>query len=112
MTTASTKEAPHLTQLGALRIEKPHPLPGAPLLGGNMNVLQGGEGAPARGRGRSDDDRGRIDEPATKTRPQLNRPVDDRSMSARRQVIARGQLVAVGDEFGVLVTELAKLSKA
>jgi flagellar motor switch protein FliN/FliY len=113
MTTASTKEAPHLTQLVELSELKPHPLPGAPLLGGNMNVLQGVKVRLRVLAGEATMTVGELMNLREDAVLKLNRPVDEPiDVLLDGHVIARGQLVAVGDEFGVLVTELAKLSKA
>jgi flagellar motor switch protein FliN len=113
MNNASTKEAPHLPQLVELAELKPHPLPGAPLVGGNMDVLQG---VKVRLRALAGEATVTVSELMALREDavlKLNRPVDEPiDVMLDGHVVARGRLVAVGDEFGVLVTQIAKPAKA
>lgn len=108
---AST-EAKHLTQIIELPELKPHPLPGAPVLGGNLAVLQG---VKVRLRAVAGEATMTVAELLALRQDailKLDRPVTDPvDVVLDGQVVARGQLVAVGDEFGVRVTEVARSPK-
>lgn len=105
-------EVPHVSQVIELAELKPHPLPGAPVMGGNLEVIHGlkvrlrvvaGEATMtvAELMGLREDAMLKLDRP-------LDDPVD---VMVDGQVVARGRLVAVGDEFGVQVTEIARKPK-
>jgi len=105
----STKEAAHLPQLVELSELKPHPLPGPALVGPGMGVLQG---VKVKLRAVAGEATLTVQELMALREDailKLDRPVDQPiDVLLDSQVVARGRLVAVGDEFGVLVTEIAK----
>jgi flagellar motor switch protein FliN/FliY len=102
-------ETKHLTQILELPDLKPHPVPGSPVLGGNLGLVQG-----LKVRLRV------IAGEATMTVAELMALRQDAILKLDRHVsepvdivldgnvVARGQLVAVDDEFGVRVTEVSR----
>jgi flagellar motor switch protein FliN len=107
--TPELARAPQIVELPEL---KAHASPGAPMLAGNASVIQGvkvrlrvlaGEATMTVAElvGLREDAILKLDRP-------IDEPVD---ILLDGQVVARGHLVAVDDEFGVLVTELPRPAK-
>jgi len=110
--TMKGSEVPHVSQVIELAELKPHPLPGAPVMGSNLELIHGlkvrlrvvaGEATMtvAELTGLREDAMIRLDRP-------IDDPVD---VMVDGQVVARGRLVAIGEEFGVQVTEIARKTK-
>ena len=114
MSTSPTKsaEAPHLSQVIELAELKPHPLPGAPVAAAAMSAIQAVKVRLRVVAGEATLTVGELAALREDTVLALDRPLDDPvDVVLDGQVVARGRLVAVGDEFGVQVTELARIAK-
>jgi flagellar motor switch protein FliN/FliY len=109
----ASAETKHLTQIIELPELKPHPLPGAPVLGGNLDLVQG---VKVRLRAVAGEATMTVAELMALRQDailKLDRPVGDPiDILLEGRIVARGQLVAVGDEFGVRVTEVARPAKS
>ncbi len=105
-------EVPHLSQVIELAELKPHPLPGAPVVAAAMSAIQAVKVRLSVVAGEATLTVGELAALREDTVLKLDRPVDDPvDVVLDGQVVARGRLVAVGDEFGVQVTELARAGK-
>ena len=108
----SAESAPHLSQVIELAELKPHPLPGAPVVPAAMSAIQAVKVRLHVVAGEATLTVGELAALREDTVLKLDRAVDEPvDVVLDGQVVARGRLVAVGDEFGVQVTELARAGK-
>lgn len=100
------------TQVIELPELKPHPLPGAPVVGTDPGVIQNLKVRIRVVAGEATLTVAELMALREDAVLKLDRPVDDPvDVMLDGQVVARGRLVAVGDEFGLQVTELARTPK-
>jgi flagellar motor switch protein FliN/FliY len=115
MSTNSVKsaEAAFLSQVIELPELKAHPLPGAPVIGAAMNVINAVKVRLRAVAGEATMTVGELAALREDAVLKLDRPVDEPvDVILDGQVVARGRLVAVGDQFGIQITELARAGKA
>lgn len=102
-------ESAHLSQVIELSELKPHPLPGGPVVTAGLGAIQGVKVRLRVIAGEATLTVGELSTLREDTVLKLDRPVDDPvDVMLDGHLVARGRLVAVGDEFGVQLTELAK----
>jgi flagellar motor switch protein FliN/FliY len=106
-------DVPHLSQVIELPELKPHPLPGAVAVSAELGMIQNLKVRVRVVAGEASLTVAELMALREDEVLKLDRPVDDPvDVVVDGQVVARGRLVAVGDEFGVQVTELGRPAKS
>jgi len=105
-------EAKQVTQVIELPEIKPHPVPGKPVVEGNLAMLQSVKVRLRAVAGEATMTVGELmalrEDAVVALDRALNEPLD---LLLDGQVVARGQLVAVGDEFGIRITEVSRVAQ-
>lgn len=102
-------EAKHVTQVIELPEMKPHPVPGNLVVDGNLAVIQSVKVRLRASAGEVTMTVGDLMALREDSIVALDRALDEPlDLMLDGHVVARGQLVAVGDEFGIRITEVSK----
>ena len=101
-------DIPNLSQVIELPELKPHPLPGAPVVGSSAEILRSLKVRVRVVAGEATLTVSELTALRENSLLRLDRSVDaPLDVVLEGRVVARGRLVAVGDEFGLQVTEVA-----